>query len=182
MTLRYWCYSNHITIVNIHFDIDLLLLQCGMTYILHIYLHTTYISTHVHIHIHIISHILKHSCLCYHLLMKIVLRVSVSTTDPFWTSHNVLVHWINNSKELKHNNQSFNKLMATNKSGYCKHLDVDCNQSLTWHLDPLIPPPYKQIPEIPLNNWWAIYIIISGTHLYCSRSNFWSDPIDSAHD
>ena len=53
MPLRYQCYSNHI-----HFDIDLLFLQCCMTYILHIYLHTTYIFTHVHIHIHIISHII----------------------------------------------------------------------------------------------------------------------------
>ena len=37
----------------------------------------------------------------------------------------------NNSKGLKHNNQSFNELMATNKSGHYKHLDVGCNQGLT---------------------------------------------------
>ena len=51
--------------------------------------------------------------------------------------------------------------MATTKSGHCKHLDVGCNQGLTWCLDPLIPPPYKQIPEILLDNQWAICVIIS---------------------
>ena len=37
----------------------------------------------------------------------------------------------NNSKGLKNNNQSFDELMATNKSGHWKHLDVGCNQGLT---------------------------------------------------
>ena len=35
-----------------------------------------------------------------------------------------------------------------------------------------------QIPEIPIDNLWDIYEMISWTHLYHSRSNFWSDLID----
>ena len=64
--------------------------------------------------------------------------------------------------------------MATNKSGHCEHLDVGCNQGIILYLDPLTPPPHTQIPEISIDNWWAIYVVISLTHLYNPRSNFWS--------
>ena len=48
------------------------------------------------------------------------------------------------------------------------------------HFDPLVPPLSKKIPGILLDNWWGIYIIVSLTYLYHSRSNLWLDPID--HD
>ena len=67
--------------------------------------------------------------------------------------------------------------MATNKSGHCEHLDVGCNQGIILFLDPLTPPCHTHIPEISLDNWWTIYVIIRLAHLYHSRSNFWSDPI-----
>ena len=63
--------------------------------------------------------------------------------------------------------------MVTNKSVFCEHLDVGCNQRIILYLDPLTPPtPHKQIPEISIDNSWAIYIDVSITHLYHSRSNF----------
>ena len=66
-----------------------------------------------------------------------------------------------------------NELMVTNKPGYSEHLDVGCNQGIILYLDPLTPPPpHKQIPEISIDNWWAIYASICITHLYHSRSNF----------
>ena len=51
--------------------------------------------------------------------------------------------------------------MATNNSGCCEHLDAGCNQGIILYLDPLTPPPHKQIPEMLIDNWWAIYIVIS---------------------
>ena len=62
--------------------------------------------------------------------------------------------------------------MVTNKSGHCEHSDVGYNQGIILYLDPLTPPPHKQIPEISIDNWWAIYASVSITHLYHSRSNF----------
>ena len=136
--------------------------------------HITFIQIHT-------SHIVW-LCIAATYWYNIALRVSVLITDPLW----VQPQWFlltklnntNNSKGSKHNNQSFNELIATNKSGCCKHLDVGCNQGLTWHLDPLIPSSLHSNPRQSLDKWWAIYIIVSLTHLYCSRSNFWSYPID----
>ena len=68
--------------------------------------------------------------------------------------------------------------MVTNKSSHCEHLDVGCNQGIILYLEPLTPPPHNQIPDILIDNWWAIYVIVSVTHLYHPRSNFRSDPID----
>ena len=51
--------------------------------------------------------------------------------------------------------------MATNKSGHCEHLDVGCNQGIILYLDPLSTPPHNQIPQILIDNWWAIIIVIS---------------------
>ena len=62
--------------------------------------------------------------------------------------------------------------MVTNKSGHCEHLDVGWNEGIILYLDPPILPPYKQIPEILIDNWWVIYVDSSITHLYHSRSNF----------
>ena len=67
--------------------------------------------------------------------------------------------------------------MAANNSGHCEHLDVGCNQGINLYLDPLTPPPHSQIPEILIDNCWTIYVIISWTHLYYPRLNFWSDQI-----
>ena len=44
---------------------------------------------------------------------------------------------------------------------HCEHLDIGCNQGIILYLDPLTPPPLKQIPEILIDNWWAIYIVVS---------------------
>ena len=83
------------------------------------------------------------------------------------------------SKGSKHNIQSFKELMATNKYGCFEHLDVGCNQGIILYLSPLTPPPpHNQIPEILIDNWWAIYVVISLIHLYHPKSNFWLDPID----
>ena len=62
--------------------------------------------------------------------------------------------------------------MVANKYGHFEHLDVGCNQGIILNLDLLTPPPHKQIPEIPIDGWWAIYARVSITHLYHSRSNF----------
>ena len=57
-----------------------------------------------------------------------------------------------------------NELMATNKSGFCEHLDAGCNQGIILYLNSLTPAPHKQ--EISIDKWWSIYIDISITHLY----------------
>ena len=82
--------------------------------------------------------------------MKIALRVSVLITDPPWDQPQCSCkrNNTNNLKGLKYNNQSFNKLMATNKSGHCEHLDVGYIQEIILYLDQLTPPPHTQIPEI----------------------------------
>ena len=55
--------------------------------------------------------------------------------------------------------------MVTNKSGCCKHLDVGCKKGIILYLNPLTLPFHKQIPEISIDNWWAIYITL-GYHIY----------------
>ena len=55
--------------------------------------------------------------------------------------------------------------MAINKSGHCEHLDVGCNQGIILYLDPITLSLHTQIPEILIDNWWAIYLIISW-HIY----------------
>ena len=131
-------------------------------HIVHIFTHNIYFHTCTHTHSYYITHIIT--------FMFVLSSSYEDSTKSFCFHHwslldqphlSCMLNNTNNLKGSKHNNQSFNELMATNKSGCCKHLDVGCNQGLTWHLDPLIPPPYKQIPEIPLDNWWAIYIIIN---------------------
>ena len=65
-----------------------------------------------------------------------------------------------------------NELMVTNKSGCCEHLDVGCNQGIILYLDPPTPPHHKEIPEILIDNCWAVYASVSITHLYHFRSKF----------
>ena len=50
--------------------------------------------------------------------------------------------------------------MVTNKSGCYEPLDVGCIQGIILYLNPLATPPHKQIPEISIDNWWAIYITL----------------------
>ena len=54
-----------------------------------------------------------------------------SLSDPCQISQNDGIKSQIIQTGVKHYNQSFNELMLTNKSGHCKHLDVDCNQGLT---------------------------------------------------
>ena len=76
---------------------------------------------------------------------------------------------------MKHNNQSFNDPVATNKPGHCKHLG--CRLQPRPHLTPW-PTNSSSLQTNSRYIEWAIYIIISLTHLYRFRSYFWPDPID----
>ena len=63
--------------------------------------------------------------------MRVAQRVSIIDPPSDQPQCSDKLNSTNNLKGLKHNNQSFNELMATKKSGYCTQLDVGCNQGLT---------------------------------------------------
>ena len=50
--------------------------------------------------------------------------------------------------------------MVTNKYGCYEHLDVGYIQGIILYLNALTPPPHEQIPEILIDNWWAIYVML----------------------